>query len=58
MFFALCGPVFPFEELFEVLPDVISWGALFVLAVIVLAKRADAQSKRSAARYSLGLNDG
>jgi hypothetical protein len=58
MFFALCGPYFPIDELFELLMQVASWGALFVLAVIVLAKRADARQKRSAKRYSLGLNDG
>ena len=58
MFFALCpGPFFSVEELLELLTLVISWGALFVLAVIVFAKWTDARQKRSAERYSLGLND-
>jgi hypothetical protein len=61
MFFALCGPVFPFEELLELselLMDFASWCALFVLAVIVFAKCADARQRKSAQRFYLGLNDG
>ena len=59
MFFALCpGPFFSVEELLELLMLVVSWCALFALAVIAFAKWAEARRKRSAERYSLGLNDG
>lgn len=59
MFFALCpGPFFSVEELLELLMVVASWGALLLLAVIVLAKWADARWKREAERCSLRLNDG